>query len=194
VTQVLVLVFRTLGEVQVGGGVTQVFVASSTTFGSLQVTGVTHVLVVVFKTLGEVQVGGGVTQVFVASSKTSGSVQVVFGRVQVLVLVSNTSGSVQTGVGGGTATSEPIGANGLVLPSSSGVGEASGILESRKLVNDLLEKIVSSNFIFLTFNNTERKSLAITEFWPKVFEFGNPVLVEEETKLCSSGADLIKKI
>ncbi len=62
---------------------------------------------------------------------------------------------------GGATLSAPNGAKGFGLPSvPSGIRV---MLESCKLVKAILEKIESSNFIFLTLNSKERKSLAIKE-------------------------------
>ena len=88
-----------------------------------------------------------------------------------------------TGTTGVVTTSEPIGANGFNLPSSpEGVSK---ILESCKFINAGSEKIASFNFILLTLNNTERRFLAIREFWSIVVLVSVDTVLEEvleETK------------
>ena len=98
---------------------------------------------------------------------------------------------------GASTLSVPSGANGLGRPSfPSGI---SMILESRKLLNALSEKIASSNFIFLTFKSKERKSLATRGLWFEVIVSGivekeENVGLEEEIKSAWGWGFFIKKI
>jgi hypothetical protein len=190
VTQVFVVVFKTLGSTQVGG-ITQELVAVFKTLGNTQVGGVTQVFVVVFKICGNEQTGGGVTQVLVVVFKIWGNVQ-VGGVTQVFVTVFNICGNVQV-LGVVSMSSKPIAANGFTLPSfPSGI---SIILESCKLTNTLSEKIALFNFIFLTFKSRFRKSavgVALVSPWTA---FGTTGAPEEEIKEAGfSGDGLIKKI
>jgi hypothetical protein len=83
--------------------------------------------------------------------------------------------------------SVPNWAKGFDLPSVPSA--VSTILESCKLLNASSEKIASSNFIFLTFNNRLRKSFAtrvsfgVFVFIPEVFISGSGVVDDDETKL-----------
>lgn len=90
--------------------------------------------------------------------------------------------------------SKPIGAKGFGLPSLP-VG-FNKILESRKFIKAGLEKIESSNFIFFTLNNTDKRSLVIEEFCPEVFvlDTRDESVFVEETKLFESEEFLIKNI
>ena len=140
----------------------------------------------------------GLTQVFVKVFKIFGSVQ-IRGLTQVFVKLFNTCGNLQTS-GTIVVTSLPSGANGFILPSlPSGI---STILESCKLINAGSEKIVSFNFIFVTFRSKFRKSLVIEELFSVADApaTGVPVadvtpLGEEETKVGTGAVDgFIKKI
>jgi hypothetical protein len=83
----------------------------SNTFGNLHFNGTTQVSVEGFKTFGKLHTGVKVTQVFVVVSKTCGGTQVR--GVGLVISGAGVEGCVTTG-------SEPIGANGFNLPSSSG--------------------------------------------------------------------------
>ena len=118
----------------------------------------------------------------------------VFGGVVGGTVVGETG---EVGVVGIVTASLPNFANGFGLPSfPSGI---STILESRKVRNAGSDKIASSNFIFLTFNNRARKSLATKgattcELVEEPPMSGNVVVDGDTTKFSSSGDGLIKKI
>ena len=95
--------------------------------------------------------------------------------------------------------SVPIGANGFGRPSFP--GGISIILESRKLLYALSEKIVSSNLIFLTLKSRAKKSLAMEDWLSFIVfcitEFGGGdtiVVAEEETRPDSGSSSRMKKI
>ena len=95
--------------------------------------------------------------------------------------------------GGETTISTPIGANGFGLPSfPSGTRT---MLESRKELNALVEKIASFNLIPLTLKRRVRNSCAITEVSPEVVVVVSLTAGTEEIRTTSSSEDdFMKKI
>lgn len=68
------------------------------------------------------------------------------------------------------------------------------MLESRKDLNALLEKMTSFNFIFLTFKSKVRKPSVIEELLSETAVFLNGESDGEEIRVAVSGGVFIKKI